>query len=437
MRLDPAEVHRLPLAACLVDTSGRPVAATPEWPGSCPGTLTYHTGHGFLLVAPEAGAPDLDVAMARLLQELGSAVAASRGAVASRIEVVTAGLELVAGRPLEHPGAAARVIDLALASIPARTQGLRVSVAGAVPDIRVPAPAAIALALVQLAVNAHQHERAREVWLRVAPGPTFYVEWPGGNGTAGRVTSHRHALRRRRWGWGYVQMVADALGGSALPPGPTVPGREGASLGLGSARLTLPLACVAGGRVLKSTLAWDQDPQAPGFGRMIAEPLVRLVMEAEADPGRIVYLDLYRARAQGGLTWIALAPESGSARARDLMRGLTHEKDLWSAPEPHATRIQALAVLLAATLGDPLPAVPPSVWAEGLPAACSALGVDLPEPPAVLVLPEPRLAALLLAEAGGALVPRADQLWLAPAMPSHPLLAGLARDAGGLVRLSG
>src|SRR6202011_675974 len=102
----------------------------------------------------------------------------------------------------------------------------------------------IALALVQLAVNARQHEEAERVFLRVGPGPTFSVEWPGATRMAAAVSSHRHALRRERWGWGYVRMVADALGGAAVPPGAAGHGLTGACLGLGSPRLGLPLACV-------------------------------------------------------------------------------------------------------------------------------------------------------------------------------------------------
>ena len=298
-----------------------------------------------------------------------------------------------------------------------------------------PAPPAVALAVVQLAVNAQQHEEAPWVALRVAAGPTFYVEWPSPNQLSAEVRSHRHVLRRQRWGWGYVQMVADALGGSALPAGPTGPARQGASLGLGAARLTLPVACVSGGRVERATLAWDQDRDVPGFGQPLAGALAELVGRAEANPCRIEFHDIYRARSQLGRTWIVLSPESDSARARDLLRGMTHEQALWNVPEPHATRVHALATLLAGALGDPLPAVPPSVWHDALPEACAALGLHAPAPADAMILPDPRLAAFLLAEAGGRLAVSGDEVRLEA--PDHPLLISLRRDPSRLVRLVG
>jgi hypothetical protein len=289
--------------------------------------------------------------------------------------------------------------------------------------------------MVQLAVNAQQHEGAPWVALRVAAGPTFYVEWPSSDVLSTELRSHRHVLRRTGWGWGYVQMVADALGGSALPAGPTRPGRQGASLGLGAARLTLPVACIRGDRVERATVAWDQDPDVPGFGQPLTATLADLVRRTEANPGRVEFHDLYRARSAGGRTWIVLSPEGDSARARDLLRGMAHEQALWSVPEPHATRVHALAALLAGALGEPLPAVPPSVWDEVLPEACAALGLEVPPPAGAMILPDPRLAAFLLAEAGGRLVTAGDEVRLEAA--DHPLLIGLRRDPSRLVHLVG
>jgi hypothetical protein len=230
-------------------------------------------------------------------------------------------------------------------------------------------------------------------------------------------------------------MVADALGGSALPAGPTGSGRDGATLGLGAARLTLPVACVRGDRVERATLAWDQDPEVPGFGQPMDGKLVELVRRTEANPGRVEFQDLYRARFAGGRTWIVLSPESASARARDMLRGMTHERALWSAPEPHATRVHALAALRAGAMGEPLPSVPPSVWGEVLPEACAALGLEVPGCAEAMILPDPRLAAFLLAEAGGQLVSAGDELRLQAA--DHPLLISLRRDSRHLVRLVG
>jgi hypothetical protein len=437
VRLEPAELPGLPLPAALVDDDGATVAATPEWAGPCPGTLSYRAGAGHLLVAPDAPTPELDTLMSRLLGEVLAAAAALAGDAALQASVLAAGLALVAGRAVAaaHPGGADEVVALCAAAIRARTQDLGIEVLGPLPEGPVPAPAAIALALVQLAVNAHQHEEARRVFLRVAPGPTFSVEWPGPARAGVPVQSHRHSLRRSRWGWGYVRMVADALGGVALPPGPAGPGLTGACLGLGSARLGLPLACVRDGVVERATEAWDEDPAMPAQGAPAAGPLARLVDAAAAQPGRIVYGGLHRARLRRGRTWAALAPESGSSRARDVLRGLHHERALWSAPEPQATRVSALATLLQVAMGEPWPSAPPSVWAEVLPAACATLGVAPPAPADWVCPPDPRAAAFLLAETGGRLVGRGDEVWLS-ARAGDPLLRALGADSGGWLRIN-
>ncbi|HYW25433.1 MAG TPA: hypothetical protein VE953_14785 [Terriglobales bacterium] len=434
MRLEPTEVPALPLPAALFDVGGVTIAATPEWAGRCPGTLSYQAGACHLLVAPDAPTPGLDALMGRLLDELRSAAAALTGDASLQASVLAASLALVGGRPpaAEPAGTAEDVVALTAAAVRARTQDLGIQVVGPLPGVTVPAPAAIALALVQLAVNAQQHEDAERVFLRVGPGPTFAVEWPGTARPTAGVRSHRHVLRRERWGWGYVRMVADALGGAALPPGPAGHGLTGACLGLGPARLGLPVACVRDGRVERATQAWDEDPGMPRERDPVAGTLAELVAAAAEQPGLIVYRDLHRARLRRERTWIVMAPESGSTRARDLLRGLHHERALWSAPEPHATRVSALTTLLQVAMGEPWPSAPPSVYREGLPAACAALGIEAPDPPPdVVAPPDPRAVALLLADAGGRLVRRGDEVWLAGADPASPLLRALGADPAG------
>jgi hypothetical protein len=431
VRLDPAEVVELPLPAALLDRDGGQLLATPEWLGAGPGSILYQLGQGHLLIAPDVPTPALDALVGRLLDTMREAIGAVPPAESKRIEVLAAGLELVAGRPPGSSGSGDvwRVLDLAAAAISARTHGVAVELQGPVPDLAVPAPAAVALALTQLAVNAQQHENATRLQLRVGAGPTFYVEWPDPDQGTVRMAAHRHPLRRSRWGWGYVQMVADALGAAALPPAPTGAGMVGACLGLGSIQLTLPLALVRGGRIERSTLAWDQDPQAPGIGEAPTGVLGQLVQAAARQPGSIAYRDLYRARAVGERAWMALAPESGTSRARDLVKGLAHERALWTAPDPLATRLHGLAGLLGVALGEPWPSVPPSVWAVSAPAAAAALGVNLPASLAVLVLPEPRFVAVLLSELDGRLVQRAGKLYVEPS-PSRADCAWLGALSG-------
>jgi hypothetical protein len=441
MRLEPTEVPALPLPAALVDLDGREVSQTPEWAGRCPGTVSFHAGQGYLLVAPDASTPELDILMERLLQELQAAAAGVGGDEGMRMAVLTAGLELVAGRPVAGgpQGTVEDVLALALAAIRVRAQGLGVQIVGPLPRTPAPAPAAIALALVQLAVNAQRHEGARRVALRVAAGPTFVVEWPAPARASSPVSTHRHLLRRAGWGWGYVQMVADALGAAALPPGPSGPATTGACLSLGAPRLGLPIAAIRDGRVERATQAWDQDQQRPGFGQPLDGLLAQLAAAAEGCPGRIVYRDLYRARQDRGRTWVVLPPESGASRARDVLSGLQHERALWTAPEPHATRAMALATLLQVAMGEPWPNVPPGVFAEVLPAACARLGIATPEPVDAVVLPEPRATAFLLAELDGRLVAREEEVWLAAsrAASGSPLLQALGGLPGGWLRISG
>lgn len=437
MRLEAGEIAQLPLSCALVDGQGRTIAGSPEWRGPAPGTVTFHTGYAQLLVAVAVAPPHLDALMASLLAELDAA-ALGDGADQGRLRLIAAGLRLVAGHPLgeRDRAGAADVLRLAQAGVAARAPDLRVELAAA-PPIDVPAAAAIALALVQLAVNAHRHECVPEVRLRVQDGPTFYVEWSSSRSSGVAIATHRHQERRERWGWGYVQAVADALGATALPPGPTGPDTQGACIGLGSVRLTLPVACIEQARVVRSTDAWDQDVGA-AFGQWLRPELLALVQAATVQRGLIISQDLYRARTTGARTWLVMPPQSGLNRARDVLRGLAHEQALVRAPEPHATRIQALATLLGVALGDAAPTVPPGVWDEVLPSACAALGAVLPDPVQALMLPEPRVAAFLLAELGGRLVAVGDGLRLEPfpLSSAHVLLPALDRDERGRVRLS-
>ncbi len=233
-------------------------------------------------------------------------------------------------------------------------------------------------------------------------------------------------------------MVADALGASALPPGPAGPGMAGACLGLGSTRLTLPVACVRDGRVERATEAWEQDETMPALHEPAAGPLAMLVAEAAERPGRIAFRDLYRARLARGRTWAALAPESGSTRVRDLLRGLRHERTLLRAPEPHATRLLALTTLLEVALGEPWPSVPPSVFGEALPAACASLGVPPPDPPDTVCPPDPWATAFLLAETGGGLLRRGEEVHLvaAPDAAASPLLRAMRASPDGRLRIN-
>ncbi|MGH7867023.1 MAG: hypothetical protein ACREP9_05155, partial [Candidatus Dormibacteraceae bacterium] len=154
--------------------------------------------------------------------------------------------------------------------------------------------------------------------------------------------------------------------------------------------------------------------------------------------GEIITAGLFQARCYGERSWLAMAPQDGINRARDLLRGLNHEHALLHALEPHVTRIYALATLLGVALGDDWPAVSPSTWEEGFPLACQALGIAIPEAPPSLILPDPRITAFLLAQLGGQLIEVGDELRLQPASggENHPLLTILERDEAGYIHLT-
>ncbi len=451
MRLDPAEIAELPFPAALFDLSGALVAATPEWRGPLPGSVCFYTGAGHLVVgAGTPTPPQLEALMLELLAAVRAALPAMDHPAALRTSVLLAGLELVSGRPLDGSakGTTSDVLEYAAASIRARAPSLAVEVVPQLRPVDVPSPATIALVLVQFAANASAHEfadaagtrRLESVRLRVASGPSFYLEWRTESPGDVAVRTSRHQRRRSRWGWGYVRMAADALGGAALPPGRTGDGMEGACLSIGSRMLTVPLACFEAGHVRRCTQAWEQETvhvaavDRPGIEQEVQDVLAAAV----AQPGAIVSSELLCARQTGGRTWAGLPPETGSHRVRDVLRGLDHERALWTAPEPHATRVHALTVILARASGDEWPTFDASTWASLFPVACGALGLPAPDVSGAAVYPDPRVAAYLLAELGGELSVADDVVVYRP--PAHgeqePLLTVLEPFRDGLYALT-
>jgi hypothetical protein len=443
VRLDPVDVASLPVPAALLDQRGRIVATTPEWQGAAPGTVCYHAGQARLLVGPEVPEwAEQEAVVRRLLDEVRAAVAVMPYEQAVCAAVLGSGLELVAGWP-PNPnvvGSAAEMLAWAVTVIRARVPEVEVEVAEPVKDTPVPAPGQIALALLQLAANAHSHAGSRQLRLRVGPGPAFYVEWPAKQAAGGVAAGQSHSSLRRRWGLGYVRMVADYLGATALPVGPTAPGWNGSCLSLGNRRLTLPLALVVGGRTVRCTQTWDQgvrslDPTVPSA---IAADMGPVLDAARASPGTSVRHGLLTARRATRGTWVALPPETGPERTRDVVRGLDHDRALWTAPEPHATRVHGLIVQLERSLGAPPTAFAPETFVRDLPLACAALGVRAPAIRTILACPDPRATAFLLSELGGDLVVEPDGTYLAPGQDAarSPLPALLAPDQRGWIKLT-
>ncbi|MGH7883970.1 MAG: hypothetical protein ACREN8_13885, partial [Candidatus Dormibacteraceae bacterium] len=273
----------------------------------------------------------------------------------------------------------------------------------------IPAPTVVALALVQLAINVAQHEHADsegsrpvgKIFLQARAGPTLSIEWASQDITPSSIVTHRHVRRRRRWGMGFTRMAADALGGTVLPPAVVSEGRKGVSFGLGSRSLTLPLAHFESGCLTRSTRSWDQE-----HAGVDEVSLQRLIAEAQANPGYLVSIGFYTARAvpDSRRVWLSLPPEEGTDRVLDVLRGLDHERLLLSAPPPHATRLHALNLLLRGGLGEALPTCYREEWDARFPIACQALGIPTPTLARAPFYPDPQLAAYLLAEIGGQLM---------------------------------
>jgi hypothetical protein len=442
MRLDPTEVVHLPLAAALLDWRGAVVASTPEWRGAAPGSACYDAGQFRLLVGHDISAwPEQEVVVSRLVAELRAATAAMPREQAVCAAVLSSGLELVAGWPPrpEAAGTAPEVLERAAIAIRARVPGVEVRVAEA-PDQPVPAPDQVALALLQYAANAFTHDRAATVRLRAAAGPSLFVEWPATRPADAVAAGQSHPALRRRWGLGYVRMVADYLGATPLSVGPTAPGWTGACVSLGHRRLTLPLALFAGGRRVRSSQTWEQGTRSldPAVAEAIRSDLGAALSAASSHPGAIVRPRLLSARLTAGRTWVALPPETGTERARDVLRGLDHERELWAAPEPYATRLHGLIHVLRRSLGVAPVAFAPEAFEREIPRACATLGVPPPPHGPVLICPDPRVTAFLLAELGGVLVaePSATFLVPGPAAPESPFPALLGADGRGWIRLT-
>ena len=443
LRLDPVDVPYLPLPAALFDRTGQPVAQTPEWRGAAPGSLTYHTGQAQLVIGPTEEAPaGQQAVMARLLRELNGAVGAMGADQAPRASVLTASLELVAGAPIEltrMQGDTSQVLELARAAIAGRISDVRLEIAPEAAPQPVPAPAQIALAVVQLAVNAATHEAATSISLRVDLGPTFWVEWSSPKATPVRAGGHPHQRRRARWGLGYVRMVADALGATALPPGPSGPGLMGACLSLGSQRFALPVAVYSGWQVTRATQTWEQELASPDPDQLAQtwQAVTGTLRAAWQQPGQVARHDLYAARHADAGTWISLVPETGADRVRDVLRGIDHERALWSAPEPHATTVHALITTLAWSLADAPAVIAPDAFAREFPRACAALGMPPHPVPPLLACPDPWVTAFLLKELGGSLLAESEgtSLQPPPSAQRNPIVALLARP-DGLIRLT-
>jgi len=399
VRLSAADIAALPLPVALFDRDGALLARSPEWSGGGLGTVAYRLPVATLSVGCDEQDADIAAVMTELLEEIRQAAAATEGAQRRRLDVLAGSLALVAGSVDLRPATTTDVLDH-LTAVLAMNSSYPVEVArhrpGPVPDAAI-----IALALRQLAINARRHDDAARITLAIDPGPTFTLEWPGQPLGAG-ITAARHQADRGRWGLGFVRLACDALGAVYLAPATDGAGHVTSVLALDAGpRFRLPLACIRDGIVERASPAWDEETHRPP-GTALPDRWRSVVDAAAATPGVVVRSGSVRVRQVGEVAWVAIPREGTADSARDVIRGLEHERELLDVPDPGATRINGLIGVIALLLGDPARVVTPRAFDGGYATACRALalpalggrfnGARAPDPWLVAFLAE-RLAA--------------------------------------------
>lgn len=439
MNLTLADLRALPFASALIGPDGEVVASTPEWRGDGPGSASYPVRRSRLVVSVEPAAPACAALLDRLLGELDSAAAGAPAPRSLEIRMLAASLRLVAGRAVDDGAAlpVGQVLALARAGIEARTELRHNIVRIDTGDAMVRGGEAAALVLVQLAVNAERHDGASAVHLSARAGEVR-AEWQAES--VSRVSTSRRREGRDRWGLGFARIAADAMGGVVHPPQPIDGGRVRAALEFGVPRLSLPLAAVRDQRVVRATRAWDEETGAlPGTPIIASRHVLDAAHAATAAPGAIARSGGFAARLSGELLWIAVPPDDVAERARDVIDGLTHEQALTDGvTEPRRSRINALAQLLAHTLGAPLQRVPSSAWIERMRALAGPYGLSMPVPePAGVGATDPAVSALLAAETGERFEVDGEALWLRlrPGAEQSPLVVALLNGERERVRL--
>lgn len=412
MNLTIADLADLPLAAAAFDSAGTLIAKTPEWRGPAPGAVSFPV-HGNRLVAmgADAAGSGCEPVLDRLLAGMAGAAAVSAGRAAARIDMLAASLRLIAGRTAASSGDSGDAIELATAGIAVRT-GLHVVVEPG-PSWRLEEPAVAALVLVQLAANAERHARVGAITLSQTEH-AFHVSWRGRPESVA-VSTSRHRGRRQGWGLGFARIAADTLGGTVYPPSATPDGSVDTTFELGLRRLALPLALIREGRVVRATRAWDEETgYPPGHAVGAGSRLTATLGDALASPGRVAGGAGLWGRAVEAGVWMTIPPDGIVDRARDVIDGIAHEQALWQGvPEPDRSRVYALANLLGAMLGEPLPRVPAAAWNRRFGELCAGFGLNLPVPQLRGIgAVDPRIAAYLLAEYGDHIEAVGEQLRL-------------------------
>jgi hypothetical protein len=434
VRISAADVAALPLAVALFDRDGALLASSHEWSGGGPGTTIYRLPTASLAVACEEQDADVGELIAELVRAFQDAARASDGDQRRRLDVLGSSIALMAGIPHLTGGSTAEVLSN-LKAVLATVSNYSVTVTRHTPDSVVDV-ALMTLALRQLVINARRHDDATEVTVAIDPGPTFTLQWHGLAAREG-VTTSRHQGDRDRWGLGFVRLAMDALGGVYLAPRADHDGHVSAVLAIDrSPRLQLPLAALRDGIVVSASPAWDEETHAPP-GSPFPQHWRHVVEVATASPGTTARDGSRRARTVDRTTWAAIAPEGTADRARDVIRGLDHERDLLNAPQPFATGIHGLAGVIALLLGDNPHRITPTAFDEQYPVAAAAVrGPELATAFSGPAAPDPALVAFLAGRLGGHLSNPDGRLWIqiGGTHRSDPIARRLA-DARGILTL--
>lgn len=437
MNLTIHELTELPLPAAAFDPEDDVIAQTPEWQGATPGAVAYPVRQNRLVISTGEANPACETVLNRLLNAIDETEQVVQGNQAMQVRMLATSLRLLAGRHIANRGTSHDVIDFARAGIGARTS-LDVHVEG-LPAFPVQAPEVAALILVQFAANAERHARVTSVTISQQIN-AFHVTWPGESGQRDVPTARQHGARER-WGMGFSRIAADTLGGALYPPYDRGDGVVVATLELGLNRLALPLAAVSGGRIIKGTRSWDEETGLYPNREVGSSPrLLAAVNAALETPNAIAVSEGWWARAVRDRVWIAVPPDDIVDRARDVLDGIVHERALWDGvPEPSQSRVFALASLLGAMLGTPLPRVPVDTWNRRYPELAQAFGVSLEIPEFEgLGAIDPRVVAYLAADFGDKFEVDGEEMYLhiRPEKLTDPFVRIFLQGDDNAIRLS-
>lgn len=436
MNLTMADLAALPFPAAAIDAHGTVIVATPEWEGSRPGAVSYPVRSNFLVVATSRPQPACETVLNKLLDAIDMTATVVTGVQAHRVVMLGASLRIVAGRQSTTQGTSDDVLDFARAAIAARTS-LDVA-CYAESNFPVASPEVAALVLVQFASNAERHAGVTQLTITARPN-SFHVSWAGHMGDR-EVTTGRQRIARDRWGMGFARIAADAIGGAVYPP-LDHDGEVIATLEVGLNRLALPLAAIRQGSILKATRPWDEETgYHPGRAVDGGSKVAEACRAALDNPGMIAVTDGWWSRATRSDIWIGIPPDDLIDRARDVLDGMVHERALWDGvPEPGQSRVFALASLLGAMLGTPLPRVPGDVWNRKFPEMARVFGITFPIPAFDgLGAVDPRIVAYLGAEFGQELEVEGDNLYLKvrPEMINDPFVQVFIQPEDNALKLT-